>query len=431
MLRPVDPRATGRRRAGEQSALLASSVVSTPIPTDVRPPSRSGTGPARRKDIQALRALAVLFVVVDHLWPSGLLPGGYGGVDLFFVVSGYLITGQLARELRRTGTLDLKGFFARRARRLLPAAALVSVAATVLVRFALPRENWTRTALEGLGGTLYAQNWLMALSTLPEFSPDGLPTPFQHFWSLSVEEQFYLVWPVLLLLAVRRARRAGARDRGRRRALALVAVVTGASFLVGVVQTELSSQTAYFSTWTRVWEFGAGALVALGVGVPRRPAVARALVALGWATVLVCGVVYHGVEFPGVGALAPVLAAAAILAGGETVRRTGLEPLTDSRPVQWLGDVSYSVYLWHWPLVLVLPFVLGREPTGWDKVALVAVVLLLAGATRRWVELPGARWTWARARPARTLAVAAVVTAAPLSASLALGFAADWAPVAA
>ncbi|MFI7483582.1 acyltransferase family protein [Kocuria sp. M1R5S2] len=390
--------------------------------------SRAGAPPLRRRDVQALRALAVLLVVVDHFWPSRLLPGGYVGVDVFFVISGYLITGHLLRELRGTGTVDLKAFLGRRARRLLPAAALVTLVATVLARAALPREDWTRTAVEGVGAALYAQNWLMALSTIPELSPDGLPTPFQHFWSLSVEEQFYLAWPVLLLLAVRGELRRGAADGGRRRVLVLVAAATALSFVVGVVHTELSSQTAYFATWTRAWEFGVGALVALGVGVPRRAVTARVLVVLGWAVLAACGVLFHGVAFPGVGALAPVLAAAAIIAGGEAVPRTGLEVLTDRRPVQWLGNASYSVYLWHWPLFLVLPFLLGRTPSDADLVLLSAGVLVLAGATYRWVELPGTRWRWARAAPGRTVAVAAGITAVSLATSLGLGFAAGWTP---
>ncbi len=388
-----------------------------------------GSSPVLRRDIQALRAVAVLLVVVDHFWPSGLLAGGYVGVDLFFVVSGYLITGHLVRELTGTGRVALGRFYARRALRLLPAAALVTVVSAALVALWLPQGAWTRTAVEGAGSALYVQNWLMALSTLSEAAAAAGPTPFQHYWSLSVEEQFYLLWPGLLLAVAAGAVRTGRGDP-RRRLLVAVAAVSAVSFAVGVVHTELSSQTAYFATWTRVWEFGVGALVALGAGVPRGPRTARAAVAAGWAGVAACAVLYRGVEFPGVGALVPVLAAAAILAGGQAADRTGPELLTDRRVVQGIGNASYSVYLWHWPLVLVLPHALGREPGHAERALLVLGVLLLAAATRRWVELPGTRWRAPRTRPARAAAVAAALTAAPVAACLALGAAAGWSPLA-
>src|SRR5262245_45333714 len=214
-----------------------------------------------RTDIQALRAIAVLAVVVNHLWPHRLT-GGYVGVDVFFVISGFLITGQLNRELTDTGRVRLGRFYARRVRRLLPAAFLVLAFCLVAAYLLLPYPRWATTAQHVVASALYGENWLLATESVNYSAAAEAPSLTQHYWSLSVEEQFYLVWPLLLLLCF----------RFRRTAVALAA---GASLGYCVYATLTSPSPAFFVTLTRMWEFGLGALVALtGVRLPARVALA-------------------------------------------------------------------------------------------------------------------------------------------------------------
>ncbi len=178
-----------------------------------------------RQEIQGLRAVAVLLVVLFHLWPDRV-PGGYIGVDVFFVISGFLITSLLLREVDRTGSVDLAGFWARRIRRLLPAAYVVLVVSAIGVVALVPRTQWQQFLGEILGAGLYVENWLLALGSVDYLAADAPPSPAQHYWTLSAEEQFYLVWPLLVLVGIWLARRQrqqegrhlrGARRRGRSR----------------------------------------------------------------------------------------------------------------------------------------------------------------------------------------------------------------------
>ena len=171
------------------------------------------SGPAGlRPEIQALRAAAVLLVVVAHLWPS-LLPGGYVGVDVFFAISGFLITSLLLREIDRTGQLSLSAFWARRARQILPAALVTLLFCAIATIVFVPLTYWQQFLNELRASTAYVQNWQLAESAVDYFAADNGPSPVQHFWSLSAEEQFYVVWPVLLLLAVGLTRKRSVRVR--------------------------------------------------------------------------------------------------------------------------------------------------------------------------------------------------------------------------
>lgn len=376
-----------------------------------------------RADIQALRALAVLLVVLNHLWPA-LLPGGYIGVDIFFVISGYLITLHLVRELAETGRVRLPRFYARRARRLLPAALLVTVASLLASLVLLPADRWERTAFEGFAATGYFQNWALIASATNYFTQASPPTPFQHYWSLSVEEQFYLFWPLALAggyLAV--SRRAVSKlaqkqstDGRASRTLALVLAAGCGTLALGSLAFShalvlADPSGAYFNTPGRVWEFMLGAIVALTLGrhAPGSPGATsplRSATALaqgtGWLTLLTCAVLYSPTTpFPGLPALLPTAATALIIATGPTVALPALCRLISTRTVQGLGAISYSLYLWHWPLIVLTPYALGRALTHGDRLTLLALSLLLAAATTRWVENPTrgifahrpARWT--------------------------------------
>ncbi|MFE5292853.1 acyltransferase family protein [Isoptericola sp. NPDC056618] len=377
---------------------------------DPRRPSRTF-----RPEIQALRALAVALVVLYHFWP-GRLPGGYVGVDVFFVISGFLITGHLLREAESTGRVRLARFWARRARRLLPAAYVVLAATVVATLLFAPQSLWQQWFRETLGATLYVENWVLAGDAVDYLAADGDPSPVQHYWSLSTEEQFYLVWPLLVLLGTAvAARRAGTL---RRTTTLLLGAATAASFAYSLWLTTANPAPAYFATTTRAWQFGAGALLALWLARPgRRPTTDGVRTALSWAGLAIlagCALAYtDSTPFPGTAALVPVLGTVAVIAAGAPAGRLSPAPLFAWRPVQQTGEISYALYLWHWPAIVLAPFVLGHEAGLLERAALLAGVVLLAAATKRWVEDP-ARFTerWGLQRPRRALGVTAAATAA-------------------
>ena len=343
------------------------------------------TGP--RKDIQALRAVAVALVVLYHFWPKRL-SGGYVGVDVFFVISGFLITLHLLQRPIRSGG-DLLAFWARRVRRLIPAATVVLVATLVATLVWLPQTVHARVAKEVLASAFYVENWMLALTSTDYLATDQLHSPTQHYWSLSVEEQFYIFWPVLIALAYVATRRLGWSFRFP--PVLVIGAVSLTSLAWSVWFTGEDAAQAYFVTTTRVWELGVGATLAAAVaaGLRVRGAAARSvLVWGGLAAILWSALSYTGATpFPGVAALIPTLGVAAVIAARSDDLATGPGRLWSARPVQWLGDVSYSVYLWHWPAIVIAPFVLGDDNVTWlQKFAILALVLLLSTMTKRWVE---------------------------------------------
>lgn len=358
-------------------------------------PSAAGTRTpsAPRKDIQALRAVAVSFVVLNHAAPD-LLPGGYIGVDIFFVISGYLITKHLLGELDRTGRLRLGSFYARRAARLLPAAITVSVVSLAAAWLILPFTRWAGIAQETLAANLYVENWVLALKSVDYSAQTESASTIQHYWSLSVEEQFYLVWPVLLVVAFTLA----VRQRIRRRALltlVLVGVfVLSLAFCVYITTTNRSA--AYFVTPARAWEFAAGALIAVRVlkdgPISTRattPVLAGILQILGYALIAFSAFSFtEQTLFPGYLALLPVLGTVLVIAAGPRYPSWSPNAALAAPPVQFIGDVSYSLYLWHWPALLLVPAALGRELGPLDTVLLVAGTVLLAFGSKRYIEDP-------------------------------------------
>lgn len=336
--------------------------------------------PSRRLEhVQALRAIAVGGVVIFHFWPRAL-PGGYLGVDVFFVISGFLITGGIVRDLERR-RFSFREFYVRRVRRLIPAAALVALVSGVVATLVQPVSLWLDTFTELLAATLYVENWTLVVQGSDYFH--GTPSLAQHYWSLSVEEQFYLVWPMVIAAAALLGRRTGSALRGIVLGLSLL---TLASFVASVLLTRDNWQVAFFATHTRAWEFGVGALLALAPQ-PRR---GRRHAAVGWlgaAVIAGCFVVYQGSwPFPGWIAALPVLATAACLWGGFGEGRSVPSRLALSPPFLWVGDVSYSLYLWHWPVVVLAPWVLGGAPSRATQLVLVALCLVLAGLTKKQVE---------------------------------------------
>ncbi|MGB7449421.1 MAG: acyltransferase, partial [Ornithinimicrobium sp.] len=321
------------------------------------PDTASRTGVVRptgyRPDIEGMRAVAIGLVLWYH---AGLpfLPGGFVGVDVFFVISGFLITGLLIKELELQGRISLPRFYARRAKRLLPATAVVLVATAALTWLTQPVVQWRAFGVDIVGAALYIVNWVLAGRAVDYLAEDVGVSPVQHFWSLAVEEQFYIVWPLLLILVgwwV--AKRPGARLRPVMLAGILVVIVP--SFVWSVYQTGANPERAFFVTTTRLWELGVGAFVAIGstvwTRVPRLVAIPLGWLGLG-AVVLSGMMVSAETAWPGYAALLPTLGSAAVIVAGFTSGPAGPAGLLGLRPAVWVGGLSYSLYLWHWPLLI-------------------------------------------------------------------------------
>ena len=371
---------------------------------------------ATRKDIQALRALAVGLVVLNHLWPLRL-PGGYVGVDVFFVISGYLISKHLLGELERSQRIDLGQFYSRRIKRLLPAATLVAVVSLLAAWALLPFSRWVSIAQETLASVLYVENWVLAAKSVDYSAHNEDASTVQHFWSLSVEEQFYLVWPLLFLGLFT----AATRYRIRRRAfLALgVVVVSAMAWAFCIWFTYTNKSPAYFVTPVRIWEFGAGALVAIGgahaVGALRlrlpthHLALAGAAQWLGYGLIAYSAFSYNGQTFfPGIAAAVPVAGTLLVVVSGPNSPSWSPNQLLAAKPIQMVGDVSYSLYLWHWPLIVLAPALLGHALWTLDKIVVLVLAIGLAYVSKKVVEDPGRTKLLQGAKPARVIMSMAV-----------------------
>jgi len=357
---------------------------------------QGATSTGFRGDIQGLRAIAVGTVMVAH---AGLGPfaGGFVGVDVFFVISGFLITQLLINEAGRSGTVSMSGFYSRRARRILPAASVVLVATVVASLLFLSVLDALDLMKDALWAALFAANVRFAVQGVDYFAQDANPSPIQHYWSLAVEEQFYLLWPLVILLLCKLATRVSIR---RRLFIAIVAISL-ASLAWSVFRTAQEPNSAYFSSLTRGWELGVGAMCALAAhrGTTGWPAWLRSLLAGGGllAILVSCLAYTEATPFPGYAAALPVLGTAAtIFAGSGTHDRPSLVARGLSwKPLRIVGDWSYSLYLWHWPLLIVSALYLGRDLTTLEALTMLAVTFVLSWATYRWVETPfrkGLRW---------------------------------------
>ncbi|MET0673513.1 MAG: acyltransferase family protein [Microbacterium pygmaeum] len=353
--------------------------------------------------VQGLRAIAVLAVVLYHFWPARF-SGGYVGVDVFFVISGFLITAHLMREVTATGTVRLGQFWARRARRLLPASLLVLLfcALVAMSPYLTPTSALPNEIREIIASTFYVENWYLALNSADYLNHSGDPTTVQHYWSLSLEEQFYLMWPLIMLLAAW----IGVKYfRGSRRRAIIVAlgVVSAASFVFCVIFTMTDPAPAYFVTFGRMWQFGVGAMVALIPALRIGHAVGSFL--LGWGGILILLFVIFTFDaqtpFPGYAAALPTLGAAAVIAASNTQRWWYPTRILAIRPAQFVGNISYSLYLWHWPLIIIAPSVPFWGLTIYHRVALLGICFVLAWLTKRFVEDPARGWKLLTSRPAR------------------------------
>jgi peptidoglycan/LPS O-acetylase OafA/YrhL len=390
--------------------------------TSIRSGRVDGSAPRpRRPDIQGLRALAVLLVVVFH---AGLpVPGGFTGVDVFFAISGFVITGMLLSDLTSVDRIDLLRFYARRVKRLGPALALMVVTIAALGTIASPVPSQRVGAETGVFASLFSANAYLFKVHTGYFDLDATLNPFLHTWTLAVEEQFYVFFPTLLLVSWWLGRR-GRLLRGRSRWAAVVAVsvtIAVSFFLALKLSGGLSPQKQHFAFYgspTRAWEFGAGALLALLAPwlarVPER--LAQGSGALGIAAIGAGAFAIHGgTTFPVMATLLPVVGACALLAAG-TATRGGMARLLSVRPAVWIGDLSYSWYLWHWPLIV---FAKALWPgAGWAAPTFAGLSLLPSWLSYRYVENP-IRFS-RRIAGRAVLALVAICIAVPIGACLGL-----------
>lgn len=353
--------------------------------------SARSVGAGRRLDLDGLRGVAIAVVVLQHLfgWPSG----GFIGVDVFFVLSGFLITGLMVDEVERTGTLDVGAFYARRARRILPAAFLVLAVTTAATAAVFTTPRVIGTAYDALASATMVQNWHLIRTGTSYFADDGSTPALQHFWSLAVEEQFYLLWPaavvIVLWLSRRRGMLVGPSPLGRLGGLIpLVTVATTMSFGIACWESIAKSGWSYFSLESRAWELGVGALIAVaGRSLPpvsRR--IGSLLVVGGIATILAGALTLSGaMPFPGPWAVVPVIGAGAVIVGGSNAH-VGSRVLLVNAPLLRLGRISYSLYLWHLPVsVFAVALMPASAVVPWVAAA---VSVLLAWYSERFVERP-------------------------------------------
>jgi peptidoglycan/LPS O-acetylase OafA/YrhL len=401
--------------------------------------------------------VAILLVVLYHC--GAWIPGGFVGVDVFFVISGFLITSQLVRELHKTGTISLRQFYARRARRILPAATLTTLVTVVVSGLLLSPLPALRVFGDARAAAVFGANLHFAAQGNDYFSADLPPSPLQHYWSLSVEEQFYLVWPLLLvgssLIWLGGRRRSGSVEGGSvegecRRdvelarsgaghgrlgmVIILLVVLAAVSLAASVMETRWSPVSAYYSIFTRAWELAAGALAALALSAGRRPdpRFAAPLSWLGLGAIALSASVFDSfTPYPGDAALLPVLGAVAVIAGGDAkAAGRGAERLLGTAPLQRIGAWSYSWYLWHWPVLLLAPVLLGHSLSRLEALSMSVISLVLAVISFVFIERPTRRMQIIVRRPSLGLtgaaalvatSLAAVALAGPVFASLRVG----------
>lgn len=337
----------------------------------------------RFPQIEGLRFVAALLVAIYHIWTNRIS----GGVDVFFAVSGLLIALSLLRQVEAGGRLDLMAFFSGLALRLLPASLVVLILVQVGAIAVLPATHRLDTAREVLASMLYVENWQLARKAVDYLDRENIASPVQHFWAMSVQGQFYLYAAILFAIAVALRRYSVSMAR---LLLGLNASAVALSFGYSVYQTYYGDQQwAYFDTFARIWEFGLGVMAALAV--MRNPRLSLP-VAFGWfglIAIVLCGIIFNvGTVFPGAAALLPVAAAILVVFGGQGSSKWSVSRILGSPVLVSLGSISYGFYLFHWPLLVFYQHASGVRPGALGGATIILVSILLAYATRFWIEAP-------------------------------------------
>jgi peptidoglycan/LPS O-acetylase OafA/YrhL len=323
--------------------------------------------------IQGLRALAALLVVIFH---ARLVPGGFIGVDIFYVISGYLITGLILREIEKTGTLDLQNFYQRRIKRLLPTSVFVLFVTAIVGMFVLPAITRDALGRDLFAAATYISNYLFAWWQNDYQNLNATPSPFIHYWSLAVEEQFYVVWPIFILFLSR---------YGKHAILYGVAISSALSLLLSIYQTQTSPIWAFYSLPTRAWELGVGALLLF---IPENFWKNRFIPWVGMIGIAVAALKFNeNTAFPGINAMLPV-GATALLIGSIAIWPRFFNDLSNNRLSQWLGAISYPLYLWHWPALVLPSSALGRPLRIRERIFCILLTIILAHFTSKYIEQP-------------------------------------------
>ncbi|OOB89867.1 acyltransferase family protein [Rathayibacter sp. VKM Ac-2630] len=360
--------------------------------------SKKSDSAGYRPEIEGLRAVASLLVASFHIWLGRVS----GGVDVFFVVAGFLTTVTLMGQVRRYGRVRPVVFVSRLASRLFPAAAVVLVVVAAVSPFLLRPSQLKQTFTEVLGSALYVENVVLDRAGVDYLAQDNFHSPVQNFWAMSVQGQFYLVWLLLAFAAAAIVVVLRRRVDLLRVLLVVVAVVSIVSFAYSVLLVERDQPSAYYSVLARTWEFGLGSLSALVLTGRTLPTAIRVVAGwLGLVGVISCGIVLQvSSAFPGVAALWPTFSAVLVLiAGTGPAPAFGVARLLALRPLVWLGGVSYGLYLWHWPLLVFWEEISGQEPGLLAGLSIVAAAVVLATLSKHFLEDPlhrraptGSRW---------------------------------------
>ena len=339
-----------------------------------------------RPDIQAVRAVAVITVVMYHARIPGF-HGGYLGVDVFFVISGFVITGVLLAERETTQRTSVANFYVHRIRRILPIGTLILIVTVFATYHWLGFVSGAANATDAIWVTLFVGNVHFANLGTDYFGSNLPPSTLQQYWSLAVEEQFYVLWPVTFMILASIAKTQSIRVKVLPPLVGLIIV----SLAWCIVQTHVSEPTAFFSLSTRAWDLALGA--ALAVLAPwirdRAPSTAMGLIVGGYLVIAACTWFYtSSTRWPGTAVILPVFATGAILAGGTMREARGAGRVTKSLPVQWLGNISYSLYLVHWPLMVIAAQSVLHPLPLWTEIGLVAASIAISSLVYQFLENP-------------------------------------------
>src|SRR5262252_407651 len=375
----------------------------------------SDAGPSRkdgfRPDIEGMRGIAVLLVVLFHSGVPGC-GGGFIGVDVFFALSGYLITGIILNEITKRGKLSFRNFYARRARRLLPAAGLVVVSTLVLMLLMYSPLELAKYASWASYTSLYASNFMFMRDASNYFASDVTKNPYLHTWSLAVEEQFYLFWPALIALTL-------IATKSKRQLALVLTALSATSLAICIWITNYRAPWAFFSLPTRAWEFGLGGLGCMVTAqyLDRRKTLTAITGWIGFAAVVAASLLFTSqTAFPGFSAALPVLGTIAVLLAYFSGVRWGPIALLEIGPLQYLGRLSYSWYLWHWP-ILLLTGIRFPGATWQGKLLAAMVALVIAHMTFLILEKPIRFHPFLMPRPGLSLCLVPLVAIAGISAS--------------
>lgn len=339
-----------------------------------------------RLEIEGLRAVASILVAVYHIWLGNVS----GGVDVFFVVAGFLITTSLLGRYERYGKIDFSGFILRLMKRLFPAAFTVLFITGIACIIWLPEVRWDQTVQELLASALYFENWQLAINSVDYLAQNNEASPFQHFWAMSLQGQFYIIWPLLLLVTILLARFIF-KKQVRPVFLGTLIVAFFISLGYSIYKTDVNQPWAYFDTFTRVWEFSAGGILALLItNIKVNKQISIILSWLGLFGLVSCGLILQvSTVFPGYAALWPVLSALFILIAGNQGGKYSAYGLLSSKPLITFGGISYGFYLWHWPILIFYFLITGNETASLLEGLLIMLLsAILAYVTTEFVEKP-------------------------------------------